>query len=192
MPELSYPKNALNPWVSEETLEYHYGKHHKAYVDKTNTLIEGSLKQASLKEIILQSHSEASSQGLFNASAQAWNHEFYWKSLCPEKQSSLPSELQKILEKQFNSIEKFKEQFSKEALTHFGSGWAWLVQDQDHLKIVSTHDADTVLTQNMKPLLVCDVWEHAYYIDYRNNRGAYLQSFWKIVNWDFVLKNLNQ
>ena len=186
MPELPFSKTALHPWISEETLEYHYGKHHKSYVDKTHALIENTdLKQASLKEIVLQS-----SGGLFNASAQAWNHEFYWNGLCPENQSYLSSELQKILEKTFKSIDSFKEQFVKEALTHFGSGWAWLVRDKENLKIISTHDADTAL-KNYQPLLVCDVWEHAYYIDYRNDRGKYLENFWKIVNWDFVLRNLN-
>ena len=190
MPLLPYSQKALEPFISEQTLQYHYGKHHKAYVDKTNSLVEGKdLDKADLKEIVLNS-----SGALFNASAQAWNHEFYWNGLCAARQESsqpLPQELKRALEKQFGSVEEFQSQFVKEALAHFGSGWAWLVRDsKEQLKVVSTHDADTPLVHGEKPLLTCDVWEHAYYIDYRNNRGQYLEGFWKLVNWDFVHQNL--
>ena len=191
MPLLPYSQKALEPFISEQTLQYHYGKHHKAYVDKTNSLVEGKdLDKASLKEIV-----QNSSGALFNASAQAWNHEFYWNGLCAPRQSSsqqsLPQELKTALEKQFGSFDEFKSLFAKEALAHFGSGWAWLVQDQkEQLKVLSTHDADTPLAHGEKPLLTCDVWEHAYYLDYKNNRGQYLEGFWNLVNWEFVQKNL--
>ena len=187
MPELPYPKTALQPWISEQTLEYHYGKHHKAYVDKTNAQIQDTpLAKASLKEIVLDS-----SGGLFNASAQAWNHEFYWNGLGSANQKpSIPSNLKNAIEKQFQSVESFKETFTKEALSHFGSGWAWLVRDSNgQLKVVSTHDADTPLVKGDTPLLTCDVWEHAYYLDYKNNRGKYLEGFWSLVNWPFVDQN---
>ena len=188
MPELAYPKNALEPFVSRETLEYHYGKHHKGYVDKTNAKIENTdLANADLKEIVLS----ADKGVLFNLSAQAWNHEFYWLSLRPSAgRSVMSSNLKTEIEKHFGSLEEFKQQFEKEALSHFGSGWAWLERERGGgLKITSTHDADTPLAGGSKPLLTCDVWEHAYYIDYRNDRGKYLKGFWNIVNWEFVSQN---
>ena len=189
MPSLPYPKNALEPWISEQTLQYHYGKHHKAYVDKTNALVSGTdLEKASLKEVI-----KNSSGSLFNVSAQAWNHEFYWNGLCPPSQTSssaLPQNILKAIEQNFGSLDEFKNQFSKIALSHFGSGWAWLVKTSNgQLKVISTHDANTPLKE--VPLLTCDVWEHAYYIDYKNDRSRYLEGFWNIVNWKFVDQNLS-
>ena len=183
---LPYSTKALAPYISEKTLEFHYGKHHKGYVDKLNAQIKGqALDKADLNEIVLNSQG-----GLFNLSAQAWNHDFYWKSLCAPSQSSIPKEIKEALEKTFGSIDEFKSQFTRESLTHFGSGWSWLVRDNSgNLKVLSTHDADTPLVKGMTPLLTCDVWEHAYYLDYQNNRGAYMESFWKIVNWEFVQKN---
>ena len=182
---LPYPKSALAPSISEETLEFHYGKHHKGYVDKLNGAIEGKdLGKASLKEIVLNSQGS-----LFNLSAQAWNHEFYWESLSPKSQT-VPQEFQKVIEKYFGSLESLKLEFTKESLNHFGSGWAWLVRDsQGAVKVCSTHDADTPLVSGLKPLLTCDVWEHAYYLDYKNNRAGYLESFWNLVNWSFAYKN---
>ncbi len=186
LPPLPYSTKALTPHISEKTLEFHYGKHHKGYVDKLNAQIEGqALDKASLKEIVLNSQS-----GLFNLSAQAWNHEFYWNSLCAPSQSSLPNELKSALEKNFGSVDEFKSQFTRESLSHFGSGWSWLIRENSGaLKVISTHDADTPIAHNMTPLLTCDVWEHAYYLDYQNNRGKYLESFWSIVNWEFAHKN---
>ncbi len=188
MPLLPYPQNALEPWISEQTLQYHYGKHHKAYVDKTNDMVSGKdLDKATLKEIVLNS-----SGALFNASAQAWNHEFYWNGLCAPSQSpKLPKDILMAIEKQFGSLDKLKTEFNKAAASHFGSGWAWLIRDKNgQLKVVSTHDADTPIAHKETPLLTCDVWEHAYYIDYRNNRGQYLEGFWNLVNWEFVNQNL--
>ena len=185
MPPLPYDKKALSPYISEQTLEFHYGKHHKGYVDKLNTQIQDqSFDKASLEEIVKNSQG-----GLFNLSAQAWNHEFYWNCLSAPSQSSIPKELKNALEKDFGSVDEFQSQFTKEALTHFGSGWAWLIRENSQLKVISTHDADTPLAHNSIPLLTCDVWEHAYYLDYQNNRLKYLENFWKIVNWNFIYKN---
>ena len=189
MPPLPYPTTSLAPYISEETLNYHYGKHHKAYVDKTNAQVEGGkLDKASLTEIVKNSN-----KALFNTAAQAWNHEFYWNGLCPPRDhKEMPQSLKSALEKTYGRVEDFKSQFQKEALSHFGSGWAWLVKsDQEELKIISTHDADTPVARKDIPLLTCDVWEHAYYIDYRNNRGKYLESFWNLVNWEFVARQLS-
>ena len=185
MPPLPYDKKALTPYISEQTVEFHYGKHHKGYVDKLNTQIQGqSFDKAELEEIVKNSQG-----GLFNLSAQAWNHEFYWHCLSAPSQNSLPTELKNALEKNFGSVSAFQSQFTKEALTHFGSGWAWLVRKDSQLKIISTHDADTPLVHGSTPLMTCDVWEHAYYLDYQNNRAGYLENFWKIINWNFVYKN---
>ena len=181
---LPYPKKALVPFISEQTLEFHYGKHHKGYVDKLNAQIQGQdFDKAKLEEIVLNSKG-----GLFNLSAQAWNHEFYWNCLTPSP-GPLPSELQNAIEKDFGSVQKFQEEFIKSAISHFGSGWAWLIRDEGRLKVVSTHDADTPLAHGKTPLLTCDVWEHAYYLDYKNNRAQYVDQFWKIINWQFVHKN---
>ena len=186
LPPLPYSTKTLSPYISEQTLEFHYRKHHKGYVDKLNAQIEGqALDKASLKEIVLNSQG-----GLFNLSAQAWNHEFYWNSLCAPSQSVIPGELKNVLEKNFGSIDEFKSQFTRESLTHFGSGWSWLVRDRaGTLKVISTHDADTPIAHDLTALLTCDVWEHAYYLDYQNNRGKYLEGFWSIVNWEFAYKN---
>ena len=185
MPPLPYDKKALTPYISEQTVEFHYGKHHKGYVDKLNTQIQGqSFDKAELEEIVKNSQG-----GLFNLSAQAWNHEFYWHCLSAPSQNSIPAELKNALEKNFGSVSAFQSQFTKEALTHFGSGWAWLIRKDGQLKIISTHDADTPLVHGLIPLMTCDVWEHAYYLDYQNNRAGYLENFWKIINWNFVYKN---
>ena len=186
LPELPYSKKALVPYISEETLNYHYGKHHQAYVNKLNTLIENNeFVNASLEEIIKEAKG-----AVFNNAAQVWNHTFYWNSLSP-KGGSPPKETADALEKAFGSVEKFKEQFTACALGQFGSGWAWLVKNsEDKLEVLSTGNADNPLQTGNKPVLTCDVWEHAYYIDYRNARPSYLAAFWNIVNWDFVNKNI--
>lgn len=188
LPELPYPKNGLTPHISEETLNYHYGKHHQAYVNKLNILIENNeFAKASLQEMIKKAKG-----AVFNNAAQVWNHTFYWNSLSPKGGGHPPQETADALEKAFGSVEKFKEQFTACALQQFGSGWAWLIKTPEgSLKVQSTGNADNPIQTGNKPLLTCDVWEHAYYIDYRNARPSYLNAFWNIVNWDFVTKNLH-
>lgn len=181
LPPLPYEKNALEPHISAETLEYHYGKHHQAYVTNLNNLIKGTeFENASLEDII-----KKSSGGVFNNAAQVWNHTFYWNSLSPKGGSEPSGKLADAINKAFGSFEKFKEEFSKSAVGNFGSGWTWLVQRPDgSLGIVNTSNAATPITGSDKPLLTCDVWEHAYYVDYRNARPKYVEAFWNLVNWD--------
>lgn len=184
--ELPYKKTELNPHISEQTLEYHYGKHHKGYVDKLNIQIENTeWKNANLEEII-----KSSSGAVFNNAAQVWNHNFYWNSITPSGSGVPSGSLSNSIEKDFGSFEKFKEEFTAKALSQFGSGWAWLVLSGNTLKVISTPNADTPLISADKPLLTCDVWEHAYYLDYKNARNSYVGAFWHIVNWEFALKNL--
>ncbi len=187
LPELPYPRTALTPHISEETINYHYGKHHQSYVNKLNTLLQNSeFEKASLEEMIKESKG-----AIFNNSAQVWNHTFYWNSLSPEGGGSPPQEAADILEKHFGSMEKFKEQFTACAIGQFGSGWAWLVKTAEgHLQVQSTGNAGNPIQTGSTPLLTCDVWEHAYYLDYKNARPAYMEAFWNIVNWDFLNKNL--
>lgn len=189
LPELPYALDALAPYLSKETLEYHYGKHHQTYVTNLNNLIKGTeFENASLEEIV-----KKSSGGVFNNAAQIWNHTFYWFGLTPNAAGAerLPSgALADAINAKWGSFEEFKKAFNACAAGTFGSGWAWLVKGTDgSLDLVSTSNAATPLTGDKKPLLTCDVWEHAYYIDYRNSRPNYLESFWKLVNWDFVAKN---
>ena len=188
LPELPYDKKALSPHISEETLNYHYGKHHKGYVDKLNGQIPGTeWEKARLEEIV-----KSSQGGIFNNSAQVWNHSFYWNCLSPQGGGTPPKPLAEAIERHFSSFEKFKEQFTAVALAQFGSGWAWLVKEREELKILSTPNAKTPLTnERQKALLTCDVWEHAYYLDYQNARNKYVEAFWNLVNWDFVNKNLD-
>lgn len=184
---LPYAFDALEPYMSKETMEFHYGKHHQTYVNKLNELIENTqFNDLTLTDII-----KTSEGAIFNNAAQVFNHDFFWKCLTPN-QISISKTLEEVLIKHFISIEEFKKQFTAKAISHFGSGWTWLVEDENkNLKIITTQNAQTPLTTNSKPLLVCDVWEHAYYIDFRNNRAKYIENFWNIVNWDFVEKNLN-
>jgi superoxide dismutase, Fe-Mn family len=186
LPALPYPKNRLVPHISEETLEFHYGKHHQTYVTNLNNLVPGTeFEGMSLEEIIMKS-----SGPIFNNAAQVWNHTFYWNSLAPSAGGAPTGDLAAAIDAQFGSFEKFKEEFTKCAVTTFGSGWAWLVKNADgSLALVSTSNAGCPLTTGQKPLLTCDVWEHAYYIDFRNARPAYLEAFWALVNWDFAAAN---
>lgn len=186
LPPLPYAIDALQPHISQETLEYHYGKHHQAYVTNLNNLLPGSgFEDQSLEAII-----QKSSGGIFNNAAQVWNHTFYWHCLSPQGGGEPTGEFAALLQKTFGSFSAFQEQFTKTALTTFGSGWAWLVKtNSGSLEIISTSNAATPLTDGKKPLLTCDVWEHAYYIDYRNARPKYVESFWKLVNWEFVISN---
>ncbi|HUB88979.1 MAG TPA: Fe-Mn family superoxide dismutase [Dyella sp.] len=188
LPPLPYEKNALEPNVSAETLEFHYGKHHQAYVTNLNNLIKGTeFENASLEDIV-----KKSSGGVFNNAAQTWNHTFYWNSMRSPKSDNKPTgKLSDAIDKAFGSFDKFKEEFKKSAVGNFGSGWTWLVQRPDgSLGIVNTSNAATPITGSDKPLFTIDVWEHAYYIDYRNARPNYVDKFWDLVNWDFAAKNL--
>lgn len=187
LPSLPYAMNALAPYISEETLEYHYGKHHKTYVDNLNKLIVGTeYENLSLEEII-----KKSSGGVFNNAAQIWNHTFYWHCLSPKGGDEPTGKLADAIIEEFGSFAEFKEQFTQAAITTFGSGWAWLVQNKaGALKITSTSNAGTPMTEGQHALMTCDVWEHAYYIDYRNVRPDYLKAFWSLVNWDFITNNM--
>ena len=194
LPELPYPHDALEPWISRETLDYHYGKHHAAYVSKLNGLIEGTDLESLSLEALMRASAEESGKpnAIFNNAAQAWNHAFYWQCLTPDK--TVPGgELAHALNSEFGSVEGFQKAFSQAALDNFGSGWTWLVGTAaGKLEIVNTSNAGTPLTAGQTPLLTCDVWEHAYYIDYRNARADYLQGFWKLVNWDFVAAGIRR
>lgn len=185
LPKLPFSPNELMPFLSSETLEFHYGKHHKAYIDKLNKLVADSpFVEASIENIIR----EAPPGPLFNNAAQAWNHTFYWNCLAPQKSGEMiSSSLAKAIKDSFGSVEKFQEEFGKKAFEHFGSGWAWLAKDaRGSLEIVCTENADLPQRKDRSPLLTCDVWEHAYYIDYRNERKKYLDAFWSCVNWNYV------
>ena len=186
LPPLPFKDDALEPVISKETLDYHHGKHHQTYVNNLNKLIAGSeFEEMSLEDIILKS-----SGGIFNNAAQVFNHTFYWNCLSPEGGGKPQGALADAIDEAFGSFEAFKEKFAATAVGTFGSGWAWLVKDQEgKLEIVSTGNAGTPLTDGKKPLLTCDVWEHAYYIDYRNARPAYVDKYWDLVNWDFVASN---
>lgn len=186
LPPLPYERNALLPYISEETLDYHYGKHHQAYVTNLNNLLPGSgFEGKSLEDII-----KTSSGGIFNNAAQVWNHTFYWNCLAPKAGGEPKGPLGNAIIKTFGSFAAFQEQFTKTAIATFGSGWAWLAQNQaGNLEIMSTSNAGTPMTDKKNALLTCDVWEHAYYIDYRNARPKYLEAFWQLVHWDFVAKN---
>jgi len=187
LPKLPYAHDALAPHISEETLDYHYGKHHQAYVTNLNKLVaDTDFASMSLEEVI-----KKSSGGMFNNAAQVWNHTFYWHCLSPNGGGEPDGKLASAINKAFGSFEKFQQQFTQTAATTFGSGWAWLVQnDAGDLKIISTSNAGTPMTEGLQALLTCDVWEHAYYIDYRNVRPDYISAFWKLVNWEFVASNL--
>ena len=183
LPELPFAKDALEPHISAETLEYHYGKHHAAYVANLNKLIPGTeFEKLTLEEIV-----KRASGGIFNNAAQVWNHTFYWNCLSPQGGGEPSGALAAAFNKAFGSFAQFKEKFTGAAVSQFGSGWAWLSRNPDgSLSVESTSNAQTPLTQGKTPLLVCDVWEHAYYIDYRNARAAYVDAFWKLVNWQAV------
>ncbi|HEY9380359.1 MAG TPA: Fe-Mn family superoxide dismutase [Burkholderiales bacterium] len=186
LPPLPYALDALQPHMSKETLEFHYGKHHQAYVTNLNNLIKGTeFENASLEDII-----KKSSGGIFNNSAQVWNHSFFWNCLSPQGGGQPSGAVADAINKKWGSFDAFKEAFAKSATTNFGSGWTWLVKKADgSIDVVNTSNAGTPLTAGDKPLLTCDVWEHAYYIDYRNRRPDFVGAFWNLVNWEFVAKN---
>ena len=183
LPKLPYELDALAPHISKETLEYHYGKHHNTYVQNLNKLTEDTeYANLSLEDIILKSTGK-----IFNNAAQVWNHTFYWNCLSPEGGGEPTGKIKAQIDTAFGSFAEFKKQFTERTIAVFGSGWAWLVQNAEgQLSIVETSNAATPMTQGLTPLLTCDVWEHAYYIDYRNARATYVDAFWALVNWNFV------
>jgi superoxide dismutase, Fe-Mn family len=191
---LPYEQNALEPFISQETLMYHYTKHHQGYVTKLNGLVPTSSIQSTNVADYLTKQIYEKERGVFNNAAQIWNHTFYWKSMKPTTttESVIPKELKEELVKSFGSVEEFKTKFKNVALNHFGSGWVWLIKSQNKLEIVDTHDAYSPIVDNQTPLIVLDVWEHAYYIDKRNNRGGYIDDWFKIVNWEFAHQNFVQ
>ena len=186
LPELPYALDALQPHISKETLEFHYGKHHQTYVTNLNNLIKGTeFENASLEDIV-----KKSSGGIFNNAAQVWNHTFYWHSMGPKAGGEPKGALADAIKKKWGNYDAFKAEFTKVSVGTFGSGWGWLVKKPDgSLDLASTSNAATPLTTADKPLITCDVWEHAYYIDYRNKRPDYLGAYWNLVNWDFAAKN---
>lgn len=193
---LPYAPNALEPFISEKTMSFHYGKHHATYVKNTNDLVRGTdLENASLETIIFESASDTVYTALFNNAAQAFNHTFFWNSLTDQpSKKEIPNRLLEMIQADFGSLEQFKAEFQKKAVAQFGSGWAWLVFEEGHLKIITTGNANTPLVHpTQKPLLCIDVWEHAYYLDYQNARLNFVQAILEhLINWDFALKNLEK
>ena len=186
LPPLPYADNALEPTISAETISFHYGKHHQTYVTNLNNLVPGTeFENSTLEEIIMKA-----SGGIFNNAAQIWNHTFYWNGLTPNGKDAVSGDLAAAIDATFGSFAEFKAKFATSAATNFGSGWTWLVKNADgSIEIVNTSNAGCPLTAGQTPLLTCDVWEHAYYIDFRNARPKYVESFWGLVNWDFVAAN---
>jgi Fe-Mn family superoxide dismutase len=190
LPDLPYPKDALGDFMSAETLDYHHGKHHKAYVDKTNEALEG--KDAGLLSAVIRDAKEKGDKKLFNNSAQLWNHSFFWQCLAPPEGQRPTGKLGALIEECFGTTDELLARLKEEAVNHFSNGWAWLILEGGKLEVTSLHDADTPLVHEMTPLLTLDVWEHAYYIDYRNERPRFAESvLGNIVNWEFVAQNLD-
>lgn len=192
LPDLPYEKDALEPHISAKTLTFHHGKHHNAYVTNLNKLIEGTdLASETLENIIKKTVSNADKIGIFNNAAQVWNHTFYWQSMKPNGGGLPTDDIAEKINADFGGYDNFIEQLKNAGLTQFGSGWAWLVMKNDKLEIMKTSNADTPIAHGLKPLLTVDVWEHAYYLDYQNGRGSYLNAFFNnLVNWAFVNSNL--
>ena len=192
LPPLPYADSALAPVISANTLGFHYGKHHKAYVDNLNNLAKGTAYEgAALEKVIAESAGKADQVAIFNNAAQIWNHTFYWNSLSPTGGGAPAGKLAEAIDRKWGSFDAFKDAFTKSAVGNFGSSWTWLVRKPDgSLDIVNTSNAATPITGADVPLLTCDLWEHAYYIDYRNRRPDYLGAFWKLVNWSFAARNL--
>ncbi len=193
LPDLPYERNALEPHISVQTMDLHYGKHHKTYVDKLNGLVEGTpMEEMSLVDII-SSAREQSQIGIFNNAAQSWNHDFLWKSMSPDGGTKPDGRIAELVESEFGDIDAFKKAFKESALGQFGSGWTWLVLDGSRVRIVSTSNAETPVGTHLAPLLTLDVWEHAYYVDYKNERNRYVDAFLdKLINWKFAAENLEE
>lgn len=193
--KLPFEKNSLEPFISKETLDFHFGKHHQTYVNKLNELTKEKpeLNSLSLKDLVIKTANIDELKAIFNNAAQVFNHEFFWDSLTAQKQE-LSDELFTKIEEKFSSLENFKEEFIQAAITQFGSGWVWLVKNKENkLEIIKTANADNPLTKDLTPLFTIDVWEHAYYLDYQNRRPDFVKAILdNLVNWDFVLKNLNK
>ena len=192
LPKLPFSEDALEPHISAATMKLHHGKHHKGYVDKLNRLLEGNaLADQSLEEIIEQSHGLAARQTIFNNAAQCWNHDFFWKSMTPEGGGVPTGDLKVMIEKDIGDADAFESVFNKVAEAHFGSGWIWLVSTEGVISIMTTHDADLPLVHGRTALLCCDLWEHAYYLDYQNKRADFVKAFLAhLANWDFANANL--
>jgi Fe-Mn family superoxide dismutase len=193
LPSLSYANDALAPYMSAETLDFHHGKHHQTYVTNLNNLLkDNELQGASLEDIVIKSSKDASMAGIFNNAGQHWNHILFWQCMKPNGGGSIPSELETRLNSDFGSIDQFKEAFIQAGTTQFGSGWAWLAINNGKLVVTKSANASNPLVDGMKPILGCDVWEHSYYIDYRNKRPDYLKAFLdSLVNWEFVASQLD-
>jgi Fe-Mn family superoxide dismutase len=194
LPALPYAESALDPVISANTLSFHYGKHHKGYVDNLNKLLAGSaLAGLSLEQLIAETSGHADKVAIFNNAAQTWNHTFYWRSLRPKGGSEPPAELMDLVKSAFGNLDACKKELATAATTQFGSGWAWLVLEGDKLKVMKTANAETPLTKGAKPLLTIDVWEHAYYLDFQNRRADYVNAVLdKLINWDFAADNLGE
>jgi superoxide dismutase, Fe-Mn family len=192
LPALPYEKTALEPHMSAKTLEFHHGKHHQAYVTNLNNLVKnGPLASKSLDAIIKEAAKDDTMTGVFNNAAQVWNHTFFWNSMRPRGGGAPTGDLVERMNRDFGGLDKFKELFKQAAVGQFGSGWAWLVVDRDELRVIKTSNAMTPIVQGQTPLLTCDVWEHAYYLDYQNRRPDFVHAFLdRLVNWDFAAKNL--
>lgn len=192
LPELPFPKNSLEPFISEKTLEFHHGKHHNAYVVNGNKLIDGTeLQNETIENIIMKTAGDPGKAGIFNNAAQVWNHTFYWNCIKPNGGRIPGGKAGEMINSTFGSYEKFAEEFKNAAATQFGSGWAWLVLKDNKLQIMKTPNADTPMAHGAKAVLTIDVWEHAYYLDYQNRRPDYISTFVeKLINWDFVNSNL--
>ena len=193
LPKLDYAKNALAPIMSEETLDLHHGKHHQTYITNLNNFINDTeMAGMSLEEIVHNSSKDKSKAGIFNNASQHWNHELFWKCMKPNGGGSMPKKLEDRIKSDLGSIEEFKKQFIQAGITQFGSGWCWLSISNGKLVVSKTPNAENPLIHNMKPILGCDVWEHSYYVDYRNRRPEYLENFFeKLVNWEFVESQLD-
>jgi len=194
LPELPYADDALEPVISARTISFHYGKHHKAYIDNLNKLVtDTDLASMPLEKIIAMTVGKPDKTAIFNNAAQSWNHTFYWKSMKPRGGGEPPDALKKTIETSFGSMDAFRKELVNAAVSQFGSGWAWLVKDQGKIMVMKTGNADTPIAQGKKPLLTIDVWEHAYYLDYQNRRGDYVNAVIdKIINWDFALENFEK
>ena len=192
LPKLDYAKNALAPVMSEETLDLHYGKHHQTYITNLNNFIKDSdMSKMSLEDIIIKSSKDKSKTAIFNNASQHWNHLLFWKCMKPSGGGEMPSKLKDRVVNDFGSVDEFKKQFIQAGTAQFGSGWCWLSVDNGKLVVSKTSNAENTLIYNMKPILGCDLWEHSYYVDYKNRRPEYLENFFeKLINWDFVESNL--
>ena len=192
LPTLDYKKDALSPIMSEQTLDLHHGKHHQTYITNLNNFIKNTeLEKLSLEDIIKKTSSDKKKSGIFNNASQHWNHNLFWKCMKPKGGGKIPTKLEERIKKDFENFEKFKEKFINAGITQFGSGWCWLSIENGKLVVTKTENAENPLINNMKPILGCDVWEHSYYLDYKNKRPAYLENFFeKLINWEFVESNL--